>query len=108
MYHGLVCLSFYTNIGMAYASRYVILLHIRFTDLKKSFLQLSQTVFVSDRVRLSRDICFIFNYKLVFTNSCVTKAVSGLAYFIFLFIFLSQMHLLGCFQIRYFAVLFLL
>ena len=40
------CNMFYTNIGVAYASRYVILLHIRSTDLNKYFKQLSQTFFL--------------------------------------------------------------
>ena len=87
---------FYIDIDVAYASRYVILLHIRSTDLKISFvkLQFSQTFLFSDRVRLSRDIGFICKYRHVFTNSYVTKDVSGLAYFVCLFIFPSQMHLL--------------
>ena len=43
-----------------------------------------------------------------FTNSCVTKTVSRLAYFIFISIFSSQMHLLGVFKVQYLAVLWIL
>ena len=59
-------------------------MHSNVTDLKKYFLQLSQTFF-SDRVRLHRDISSICKYKHALTISCVTKGFSGLTYFIFIF-----------------------